>query len=518
MQLASTGFRALKGAQAHFFPSGGGGTAQAATRAIHIPAYAPRPTASQATSTAQSIVRNTRTILSRFVAHLTTPGTLRVPGDVGAGASRARALHTPATRMPTIHDRMSYPARCFLSRPAQVPFLPRAPVVTRNITQVGLGTARNFSSGRPVFQHLAENVPIYARAFSEADWKVRMQEEKERMKLEKAKAKAQAKAAKKAKAPLRPLQRVVRAGAASTTKGEAQEELEHYFPTPAAPEVTTHLLIPLAPTPTSRLPLAPNPPSSSRPLLPLELIASMHASHGTHALRVSTLFARLDASRVFDDPGVHCEARGDMSGLCTVLEVRFEGWTANRVRSVLGEAGTGWCAIEEVWRDQDREEAEEMDAALEALSGASEAESLHSASLSGLSDINGSWDASSPTIDPARSFVLPTLDFSASFAAPAWSPPTSVQPQPPAPGTSTPLSDLQFQNEWSEVEDGLSSSGSLDYDYDFGGSDGESVGSGWRSNSSARGLRRREDDSWFGFSSQFSERMGEVDGPREYLF
>ncbi|KAI0655537.1 hypothetical protein C8Q70DRAFT_936225 [Cubamyces menziesii] len=513
MQLASSGFRALKGAQAHFFPSGGGGTAQAATRAIHIPAFAPRPAAtSQVTSTAQSIVKNTRTILSRFVAHLTTPGTLRVPGDVVAGASRARALHTPATRMPTIHERMSYPARCFLSRPAQVPFLPRAPAVPRNITQVGLGTARNFSSGRPVFQHLAENVPIYARAFSEADWKVRMQEEKERLRLEKAKAKAQSKAARKAKAPLRPLKPVVRAGAASTTKGETQEELEHYFPTPATPEVITHLLIPLAPTPTSRLPLAPNPPSSSRPLLPLELIASMHASHGTHALRVSTLFARLDASRVFDDPGVHCEARGDMSGLCTVLEVRFEGWTANRVRSVLGEAGTGWCALEEVWRDQDRQEAEEMDAALEALSGASEAESdLHSASLSGLSDINGSWDASA-TIDPARSFVLPTLDFSASFAAPTWSPPASVQP----PGTSTPMSDLQFHNEWSEIEDGLSSPGS--FDYDFGGSDVDSVGSGWHSNPSARGVSRRDDDSWFGFSSQFSERMGEVDGPREYLF
>ncbi|KAH9890592.1 hypothetical protein C8Q73DRAFT_704884 [Cubamyces lactineus] len=521
MPLASSGFRALKGAQAHFFPSGGGGTAQAATRAIHIPAYTPRPAATQATSAAQSIVRNTRTLLSRFVAHLTTPGTLRVPGDAVAGASRGRAFHTPATRMPTIHDRMSYPARCFLSRPAQVPFLPRAPVVPRSITQVGLGTARNFSSGRPVFQHLAENVPIYARAFSEADWKVRMQEEKERLKLEKAKAKAQAKAAKKAKAPLRPLKPVVRASVTSATKeatkDETQkEELEHYFPTPAAPEVTTHLLIPLAPTPTSRLPLALNPPSSSsRPLLPLELIASMHASHGTHALRVSTLFARLDASRVFDDPGVHCEARGDPTGLCTVLEVRFEGWTANRVRSVLGEAGTGWCALEEVWRDQEREEAEELDAALEALSGASEADSdMHSASLSSLSDINGSWDASSAAIDPARSFVLPTLDFSASFAAPAWTPSASVQPQPR--GISTPLSDLQFHNEWSEVEDGLSSRGS--FDYDFGGSEGESVGSGWHSNSSGRGVGRRGDDSWFGFSSQFSERMGEVDGPREYLF
>ncbi|KAJ7744661.1 hypothetical protein B0H16DRAFT_1727223 [Mycena metata] len=38
------------------------------------------------------------------------------------------------------------------------------------MTHVGLGTARNFSSGRPLFQQLADNVPIADRAFYEADW------------------------------------------------------------------------------------------------------------------------------------------------------------------------------------------------------------------------------------------------------------------------------------------------------------------------------------------------------------
>ncbi|KAI0637460.1 hypothetical protein C8Q77DRAFT_1097710 [Trametes polyzona] len=514
MQLASSGFRALKGAQAHFFPSGGTTQVSAnATRAIHIPAYAPRPAAVSKTQTA---IKQTRNLLSRFVAHLTTPGILRAPADVVSGASRARAFHGPATRMPSIQDRMSYTTRTFLSRPPTVPFLPRAPGVPRNIAQVGLGTARNFTTGRPVFQHLAENVPIYARAFSEADWKVRMQEERERLKMEKAKAKAHARKARKAQVALRPL-KPVKAVTTAAVSEPKQEELEHYFPTPAAPEVTTHLLIPLAPTPTTRLPLSPNPSSSSaRPLLPLELIASMHTSHGTHALRVSTLFARLDTSHVFDDPGVHCEARGDPSGLCTVLEVRFEGWTASRVRGVIGEAGTGWCVLDEVWRDEERAEAEEMDAALETMSAVESDLESHAglASLSGLSDINGSWDASAGHIDPARSFVLPTLDFSASFAAPSWSsPPASRGP----PSVSSALEDLQFHNEWSEIEDGFSSPGSPgDYDADYS-SDGSSV-SAWMGPAGPEVPRLEE--SWFRFSSQFSERMrtSGSDGPREELF
>ncbi|KAI0668454.1 hypothetical protein C8Q78DRAFT_260159 [Trametes maxima] len=471
MPLASSGLRALRGTQAHLFPSGG--TTQAGARAIHIPTAAPRVATGQTTSAAQSVIKHTKTLLTRFVTHLTTPGTLRAPGNVAAGA---RAFHGPATRMPTIHERMSYPARCFLSRPPTVPFLPRAPGVPRNITQVGLGTARNFSTGRPVFQHLAENVPIYARAFNQADWKVRMQEERERVKMEK----------------------------------PHKEELERYFPAPSAPEVTTHLLIPLAPTPTSRMPLSLNP-SSSRPLLLLEAIASMHTSHGTHALRVSSLFARLDASRVFDDPSVHCEAHGDYTGLCTVLEVRFEGWTANRVRGILGEAGTGWCVLEEVWHDEGRDEADEMDAALETLStsGSERDSHLDLASLSGLSDMNGSWDASSTGIDPAHSFVLPTLDFSASFAAPAWSSSASLGPI----DSSTPTSELEFHNAWSEMEeDGLSSPDSFDYDL---GSDVESVGSG---QFEPHSVARRSGDGWFGFSSHFSERMRDAEGPREQLF
>ncbi|RDX52777.1 hypothetical protein OH76DRAFT_125675 [Lentinus brumalis] len=491
MQLASHGLRALKGAPAHFPP--GGGTP---SRSIHIPAFAPRPLGHN-TSTAQAVFRHTRTLISRFVAHLTTPGTLRAPVHVTAGNAGTRAFHGSAARMPTIQERLSFSARHVLSKPTSVPFLPRSPGVPRHISQVGIGSARNFSTGRPIFQHLIENVPVYARAFHEADWELRIAEERERLRMEKHKAKRVAKQAKKAKAPLRLLTQNVAPAPTANVAEAHKEEFEHYFPTPAVPEVTTHLLIPLAPTPTSRLPLPLNPPAtSSMPtLLPLNVIASMHASHGTHALRVSTVFARLDTAHVFDDPAVHCEARGDPSGLCTVLEVRFEGWTANKVRGVLGEAGTGWCVLEEVWRDQEHAEADEMDAALESLS-VSASESSTDLRLSGLSDMNGSWDTGS--VDPARSLVLPTLDFSTSFLAPPW---TSPAPTPP--------SDLEFHNEWSQLDD-RSSPGSFGSD---GDSDGES-GSDWFELSRAPSVNSRR----FGFSSHFSERMGGSDGPREEFF
>lgn len=505
MQLASYGLRALKGGQVHLVPPGGGQP----SRSIHIPASAPRYQA-QPTSTAQAVFRHTRTLISRFVAHLTTPGTLRTPIHAAAPSAR-RAVHMSAGRLPTIQDRLSFPARHILSKPLAVPFLPRPSVVPRHISQVGLGTARNFSSGRPIFQHLIENVPVYARALNEADWEIRIEEERQRLRMEKQKAKRAAKEMKKVKAPLHSLKQNIVATPATSTADSQKEELEHYFPVAVVPEVITYLLVPLAPTPTSRLPLPLNPPSTSsaHPLLPLDMITSMHASHRTHGLRVSTVFARLDTARVFDDPGVHCTARGDPSGLCTVLEVRFEGWVASKVRGVLGEAGTGWCVLEEVWHDQERAETEAIDDALEALS-ASETESASNMSLSGLSDINGSWGSSTHGIDPAESFVLPTLDFSASFPAQPWSPPASV-----APATHpTPLSDLEFHNAWSQLDADRPRTSSPGSWSDVESDVGSAVDSDWFELNSGSSTN----DRWFGTSSQFSERMGSSDEPREDVF
>ena len=126
--------------------------------------------------------------------------------------------------------------------------------------------------------------------------------------------------------------RPVQQTATSITSQEEEEaevaELDRYFPVSPEQEVTTYLLIPLAPTPTNRLPLRDNPPlhSSTHPLLPFSLLSSLHTDHATHTLRVSTVFARLDGSRVFDNTEVSCSAYGDPSALCKILEVKFDGW------------------------------------------------------------------------------------------------------------------------------------------------------------------------------------------------
>ena len=190
---------------------------------------------------------------------------------------------------------------------------------------------------------------MYTRAFNEVDWDTRIEEERERMRMEKYEAKRAAKAVKKAKAPLRVVSLNILPTPAESIAA-SKEELE----TAALLEAATYALIPLEPTLTARLlPLNPPATSATHTVLPLTVIASLHASHGTHALQVSTLFARLDVVQVFDDLSVHCEARSEPSGVCTTLEVRFEGWTANEVRGILGRAGgvaLTFCTLDfDVW-------------------------------------------------------------------------------------------------------------------------------------------------------------------------
>ncbi|KAJ7663606.1 hypothetical protein B0H17DRAFT_952464, partial [Mycena rosella] len=157
------------------------------------------------------------------------------------------------------------------------------------MTQVGLGTARNFSSSRPIFQQLADNVPIAGRALYEADWELSLRREQENMRRPAKKAAALA----QSKEMLKPTSAKKSAKKAQAASPAA--ELEHYFPAPV-PTVTTHLLIPLAPSPTGRTPLSEFPASSSTGRLPLPAFLALHDTHATHALRVASLFQRLDAA------------------------------------------------------------------------------------------------------------------------------------------------------------------------------------------------------------------------------
>ncbi|KAJ4475741.1 hypothetical protein J3R30DRAFT_3294392 [Lentinula aciculospora] len=362
-------------------------------RSIHIPAFTGFVSPASG-GTAKRIVLQARTILSRFVGHLIAPGL-----PVHSPASFQHAVRGSAPgRMSSIKERMSFSARHVLSRPAQPHFFPRVPTfVSRSVTQVGLGTARNFSSGRSVFQNLVENVPIAGRALYEADWEVSMRKERAAM----TKKIFNNKVSKSSHNEMLKTRDVF----ASISLTELVPELmDHYFATPTTPSVTTVLLIPLAPTPTSRVPL-PSNVSEHPTFLPLPTLASIHNSHELHSLRVSALFSRLDVAKVWER-GVLCSAYsqcGSEHGVCTVLKIEFVGWTIAEVRGVIGESGSGWCALEEVVTESQEDGEEDI---------FSDASSL-------LSDISGGESTGSPfTVEPAQSLILPTLDFSSSFVYP----------------------------------------------------------------------------------------------------
>ena len=495
MQLASHGFRALRGHQPP--------TLGQASRSIHTPAFIPRSVQRPSGASVQVLFKQAKSFISTVVGHLTTPGTFASSAHIPPSS---RSLLDNAHRFPSIQQRLSPTTRFTLSRPLGAPYLPRAPAVPRSMFQVGLGTARNFSTARPIFDNLAQNVPIAGRAFWEADWDVKLQKEREGIRLRKYQKKQDKKARKEMLQPVRAARQAASESAeVDAAEAETRAELNRYFPSPVVSEVVTYLLIPLAPTPTSRLPLplSPSIHTSNHPLIPLAQLASLHDDHGIHALRVSTIFSRLDQARVFDEPGVYTSAYGDPTGLCTILEVKFTGWSEARVRGVLGEAGTGWCVLEEV-RDLDySSEMETMDDVLSEFS------------------INtGNATPAEPTIDPSASFVLPTLDFSASFTAErdSWA---RVAPTT----TTTPgLADLEFHNAWSAAES--SSDGLSDFSDELSDLDMDELAWGTSLAPSRRSSIGSSHEEWtsLGFSSRFSGQMGDAydtnqfDEPRETLF
>jgi hypothetical protein len=292
-----------------------------------------------------------------------------------------------------------------------------------------------------------DNVPIATRALWEAEWEFKAKKKEER-KLRKAKENI---APPKTKEMLKPKQKFI----VSEIPTEVDiSELDHYMPQPVLPEVTTYLLVPIAPTPTARLPLSARSTAgigSLHPLLPVPEIAAVHKMHRNHSLRVSTLFSRLDAANVWDDPGVGVDAYAFGQGLgdntsdkqCTILRVTFAGWTAAQVRSVTGESGQGWCALEEVYSDAMSDSlqtsAADDEEVLSSPQSVTSGIELDSASLSELdlskdadvgSDMeldSDNWDFGlglSPSPDVQGNFILPTLDFSSSFAQVASPTPT----------------------------------------------------------------------------------------------
>ena len=389
----------------------------AQTRSIHIPRRLPLP------SNPTNPIRQALTFITSSLVH-------------SQGPSAARSAHSS----PSIRQSLSLPARIALSRPLRAPCLPRASRVPGNVTHVGLGTARNFSSGRPIFQHLVENVPVTGRAFHEVDWDLKTRQEENHNVRRTKKAARKAKLADKLTANYENIP-------PSASSVKENEEWDHYFQAPFVQRITTYLQIPLAPTPSARVPLSSPPPSPH--LLPLSALAKDHASHSKHAIRVSCLFRRLDAAKVWGR-GASCETLGDPSGLCTILRIKFDGWTKSMVKDVLGDAGKDWCTVQEF------QHALEDCCTLE--------DSLTSTFPRALSP--------EPIASMATdvSFVMPTLDFSSSFvsvhsASTSW-PGTPASPMSLSdvesdysfPSTPQSAPDGESESEVSTVDSSVSSS------------------------------------------------------------
>lgn len=463
------------------------------SRSLHIPSFVrggihTRPisiTSVPARNPAHKLFTQSRSILARFFDLLTAPG-LRAPY---AARSMHSGIGSRATSA-TIQNGLSFPMRTAFNRTLhkQKTFLPRGPAPVARMTQVGLGTARNFCSGRPIFQNLVENVPVVSRAFYEVDWDLNMRKENQRMRMLVAGKKKPVQKSRELSKPKESLKKPI----LENVEVNCGEELERYFVSPPTPTVTSYLLIPLAPTPTSRTPLPPFPSDSN--LLPLSYLGSLHVSHEMHALRVSTLFTRLDQANVWAHGGVKCTAysqNGEKSGegVCTILKVEFTGWSAAEVRSVIGECGSGWCVLEEIREDDSDHDVEEdilSDDTSSILSGRFEdrRDSPNLGSVMGTDDV-----------EPSQTLIMPTLDFSSSFLAS--STPSSPSSQRLPPGMHMFPQGSEYDDPWLDTSSSASSS--------------SSELSSWVEAPSTNGW------SGFGLSSEFANRSYQYE-PRESLF
>ena len=468
MQAASHGARAIRGRVSHLnaLP----GTKIGTSRSIHTSSalrFSSLPHVIHQTpaSFTQRLFSQTKTAVGRYFALLTAPARV---GVTPTPASFRNVAHLAGSNVPPIQQTFSMQARQAVGRPFGAYHLPKASGFTpRSVSQVGLGTARSFHSSRPLFQNLIENAPITLRAFTEADWELETkgkrpdQMAKRKETHEAKKTKQMAKHIEKKPQPV----------------SETQVEFDHYFAAPPA-TVTTNVLVPLAPTPSSRQPL-PSTPSPS--LIPLSILLDVHASHELHSLRVSSLFSRLDAAKVWIDPGVSCSVYGDPSGLASIMKIEFKGWTKAQVRAVLGDAGKGWCLMEEL-SAEDLPDSAPLSPVLSGIS----------TPFSGCSTPSYEFDEDSlagdpiPSefdVDPSNSLVIPSLELSNHEV---WAESPRVPEHITIPGPS--------------------SGSELDEDYD---SDGGSEYDRFSDHSDLTGL------GWMVMSSRVSVVDDE---PREYMF
>jgi hypothetical protein len=303
-------------------------------RSIHIPSFTlgrkpPLPPGGVSSSKGKGVIDFARSAFTRLL-YGTNPSLTPKP------QAFRRAIHT----VQPIRNQFSFPVRHALTT-SPLSFA-RPPMVQRGMTEVGLGTARKFSTARPIFQHLVQNVPVAGRTMYEMDLDL---EKKRARKL----ASKRRKQEKKAEATREK---------AKASQSSLKESFDKYFPARAVDgeEVSTILTVPLEPFDAPG-PLTPECAKYyDQSFLPFHEATKTFQTHGKHSRRVSALFIKLDQARVWDR-GAHYEAFGPMSSgidsypphsvLCTSLRIVFDGWNAEMVRSLIGEVGLGWCTLQE---------------------------------------------------------------------------------------------------------------------------------------------------------------------------
>lgn len=221
----------------------------------------------------------------------------------------------------------------------------RPPGVPRATSQVGLGSARNFSSAKPIFQNVVQNAPLGLRVLGDADM-LDMRKFKKEMKaamLKRQASKGKERAASNLFEPL-------------TMQGQNSEEMAYYFGATSSDETkpSVQLLIPLNPVngATSFLSLDKSVDGgdaffSAMLMSDLRFLSELH---GNHHAKLRNLIGKLESVGCFDvDPDTSCPAaKAVLDEQGEKLVVTFYGakWTATEVRQVLGfYEGQAWYEL-----------------------------------------------------------------------------------------------------------------------------------------------------------------------------
>ncbi|KAG8794878.1 hypothetical protein FRC17_008218, partial [Serendipita sp. 399] len=200
--------------------------------------------------------------------------------------------------------------------------MPRPQALARPAHEIGLGTTRRFSS-QSAFQHVVENASIRTRAFWEADW-ARFPDDSRRRLVR------------------RPISTVSSRRTPGTRHSSRSHDQDHYFSSPTPIKSCTIVEL------TLQANIASSTSYDSPSLLPLHDILENHIVYQARSAEIRAILAALDTIDAWTK-GVTIHTSEDVNGLCTTLQIQFDGWSKDQVRWSLGSLlDIAGCWVEEV--------------------------------------------------------------------------------------------------------------------------------------------------------------------------